>query len=280
MPPAGILVLFYQNQKIMTEQEQNQNEYRHKDGKVVTGVFFLIVGALLLANKMGAGIPDWLFSWPCILILIGIYTGVKHRFQNFGWVIMVGVGTLFLINNEFVDLKLHDYIVPIVFIGLGLMFITRPRHRWRGADHWKNREQWKKKWDDKMKDYGYTSTIQPDAINTTDGEFIEVNSVFGSAKKIIFSKNFKGGEINCFMGGAEIDLTQADIQGPVIIEANLVFGGAKLIIPPHWDVKMEVTSVFAGMEDKRPLVATKIDPAKVLIIKGTSVFAGMEIKSY
>jgi bacteriorhodopsin len=51
---------------------------------------------------MGAGLPDWLFSWPCILILIGIYTGVKHRVQHFGWVIMVGVGTLFLINNEFV----------------------------------------------------------------------------------------------------------------------------------------------------------------------------------
>ncbi|WP_158638395.1 LiaF transmembrane domain-containing protein [Panacibacter ginsenosidivorans] len=262
----------------MTEQDQNQNEYRHRDGKVVTGVFFLIVGALLLANKMGAGIPDWLFSWPCILILVGIYTGVKHRFQHFGWVIMVGVGTLFLINNEFVNLNLHDYIAPIIFIGLGLMFITRPRHRWRGPDHWKNKEQWKKKWDDKWKDYANTS--QPDSINTSDGEFIEVNSVFGSAKKLIFSKNFKGGEINCFMGGAEIDLTQADIQGPVIIEANQVFGGTKLVIPPHWDVKMEVTSVFAGMEDKRPPVATKVDPNKVLILKGTSVFAGIEIKSY
>ena len=46
----------------MTELDKNQNEYRHRDGKVVTGVFFLIIGALLLANKMGAGVPDWIFT--------------------------------------------------------------------------------------------------------------------------------------------------------------------------------------------------------------------------
>ena len=126
----------------------------------------------------------------------------------------------------------------------------------------------------------YSGTSEADIINTTDGEFIEVNAVFGSAKKNIFSKNFKGGEINCFMGGAEIDLTQADIQGPVIIEANQVFGGTKLVIPPHWDIKMEVTSVFGGIEDKRKTIATQVDFNKVLIIKGSNVFGGMEIKSY
>jgi len=215
----------------MTELDNNQNEYRHRDGKVVTGVFFLIIGALLLANKMGAGVPDWIFTWPSILIIVGIYTGVKHRFENFGWAIMVLVGTLFLINNQFVDLKLHDYILPIVFFAVGLLFITRPRHhRWRRPDDWKNKEEWKKKWDEKMqRKYGNYSTgavdINPEIINSDNGEFIEVNSVFGSAKKIILSKNFKGGEINCFMGGAEIDLTQADIQGKAVIEANQVFGG-------------------------------------------------------
>jgi len=266
--------------------DQNENEIRHRDGKVVTGVFFLIVGALLLANKMGAGIPDWVFTWPSLIILIGIYTGVKHRFENFGWVIMVAVGTLFLINNEFINLNLHDYIAPIIFIGLGLLFITRPRHhRWQHPEHWRNRDEWKKKWDEKWKQR-YSAhaqqniDINSEIINSTDGEYIEVNSVFGSAKKIILSKNFKGGEINCFMGGAEIDLTQADIQGTAVIEANQVFGGTKLLIPPHWDLKVENTSVFGGMEDKRKPIATQVDPSKVLVLKGVNVFGGLEIKSF
>lgn len=257
--------------------EQNQNEDRHSDGKVITGVFFLIIGALLLAYKMGAGIPGWIFTWPSILIIVGIYSGVKHRFENFGWLVMVAIGALFLVNNEFVDLKLHEYIWPIIFIGVGLVFITRPKHKWRGPDHWKNKQQWKNKWQDGVY---INDPTEADKINVTDGEYIEVNSVFGGAKRIILSKNFKGGEINCFMGGAEIDLTQADIQGPVIIEANQIFGGTKLVIPPHWDLKTEITSVFGGMEDKRKAVLTKIDTSKVLILKGVTVFGGVEIKSF
>ncbi|MEP6844960.1 MAG: DUF5668 domain-containing protein [Panacibacter sp.] len=254
--------------------EQNQNEYRRRDGKVITGIFFLIVGALLLANKMGAGVPNWLFTWPSILILVGFYMGVKCRFQSFSWLIMVALGTLFLINNEFVDLNLREYVLPIVFLALGISFITRPRHKWRDNAIWTNKHEWK----NKMR--GAYNIPDADTTNNDDGEFIEINSVFGSAKKVVFSKNFKGGEVNGFMGGAEIDLTQADVQGPAVLEINLVFGGVKLRIPPHWDVKTEITSVFAGMEDKRPPVATKVDTSKVLILKGVGVFAGIELKSY
>ncbi|MBG9378281.1 hypothetical protein I5907_18735 [Panacibacter sp. DH6] len=269
----------------MAEINDNKNEIKHRDGKVITGTFFLVIGALLLANKMGAGIPNWLFTWPSILIIVGLYIGVKHRFQNFGALIMIAIGSLYLINNEFIDLNLQEYGLPIIFLAVGLLFLTRPKNRFRGDDYWKHKDEWKKKWDDKMQQkygtYGMeTNTPDADAINKTTGEFIEVNSVFGSAKKFILSKNFRGGEINCFMGGAEIDLTQADIQGPVIIEANQVFGGTKLVIPAHWDLKIESTSIFGGLEDKRRPVATQIDTNKALIIKGVTIFGGMEIKSY
>ena len=269
----------------MADFNDNKNERKHRDGKVITGTFFLIIGALLLANKMGAGIPNWLFTWPSILIIVGIYIAIKQKFQNFGALIMIAIGSLYLTNNEFIDLNLREYGLPIIFLAVGLLFITRPRHRFRGDDYWKNKDEWKKNWDDKMQQrFGtnepVTDVVNADAINKTNGEFIEVNSVFGSAKKFIISKNFRGGEINCFMGGAEIDLTQADIQGPVIIEANQVFGGTKLVIPSHWDLKIESTSIFGGLEDKRRPIATQIDTNKALIIKGVTIFGGMEIKSY
>ncbi len=44
---------------------------------------------------------------------------------------------------------------------------------------------------------------------------LNINTAFGSVKKIILSKNFKGGEINNFMGGTEINLMKADIQQPI-----------------------------------------------------------------
>ncbi len=173
------------------------------------------------------------------------------------------------------DLNLRDFIPAIATIMLGLFFILRRRHRSYFKKEWKDKmkEEWKNK--QRNRESGFN-------INTTgEGEFIESNIFLGGVKKRVLSKNFKGGEINAFMGGSEIDLTQADIQGTVVIEVNQVFGGTKLILPPHWNIKTsEANVVFGGIEDKRPVKAANIDADKVLVIKGTTVFGGIELNSY
>jgi predicted membrane protein len=104
--------------------------------------------------------------------------------------------------------------------------------------------------------------------------------MFGGTKKNVISKDFKGGEVTCVFGGAEINLSQADINGKVVLEMHQVFGGTKLIVPPHWQVNHQETVAFmGGIEDRRP--DTKdTDPNKILILKGTSVFGGLDISSY
>lgn len=82
------------------------------------------------------------------------------------------------------------------------------------------------------------------------------------------------------MGGTEINLLQADIREPVMLEINNVFGGTKLIVPAHWNIKNEVTAVFGGIEDKRNLSAGVTDELKVVILKGSCVFGGIEITNY
>ena len=64
------------------------------------------------------------------------------------------------------------------------------------------------------------------------------------------------------------------------LNIDVAFGGVKLIVPPHWDVQVNVSQVFAGTEDKRFYPQTHTDPAKVLIIRGSMVFGGLEIKSF
>ena len=125
-----------------------------------------------------------------------------------------------------------------------------------------------------------TQTITTESEGGENPEFIEINSVFGGVKKIILSKNFKGGEINAFMGGAEINLLQADIKQNVHLEINNVFGGTKLILPSNWDVKNEITAVFGGVEDKRSINLPMPDPNKTIIITGSCVFGGIEIKNF
>jgi predicted membrane protein len=110
-------------------------------------------------------------------------------------------------------------------------------------------------------------------------DFIDATTILGGIHKNILSKNFKGGDITIFMGGAEINLSQADIQGTASLDITQIMGGTKIIVPPHWEVRSQLTSVFGNIEDKRTNIGNA-DPNKVLIIDGSSVFGGIEIRNY
>ena len=53
-----------------------------------------------------------------------------------------------------------------------------------------------------------------------------------------------------------------------------------MIVPSHWTVVSDVAAVFSGFDDKRVRTAVPQDPNKVLVLKGISIFAGVDIRSY
>ena len=112
-------------------------------------------------------------------------------------------------------------------------------------------------------------------------DYLDTVSVFGGVKKNIVSKNFRGGEITTIMGGAEINLIQSDIHGTVILDVTQLFGGTKIIVPQQWKISAEMVALFGGIEDRRPVMPGAIpSDEKVLVIKGTSIFGGIDIRSY
>ncbi|MES2781109.1 MAG: DUF5668 domain-containing protein [Bacteroidota bacterium] len=236
--------------------------YEHSPlGKALGGVIVIAVGATLLARQLDMPLPEWLFTWPVLLIVIGIYIGARHLFRNPGWIILVGIGTVFLCDNIYTDINITTFFWPIFIIAAGLFMIIKPRrkHQYHGAEEWNHSR------------YETTENVSDDLIETV--------SIFGGVQKNIISKNFKGGEITCVMGGAEINLSQADIQGRVVLEVTQVLGGTKLIIPANWDVQPEMVAVLGGIEDKRKMQNVETTD-KVLVIRGTTVLGGIEIKSY
>jgi predicted membrane protein len=247
---------------------ENNNITNRTNDRFWTGLILILVGGVLFADRMGFDFPHWLFSWQMLVILIGLISGIKHRFQNNSWLIMVAIGTFFLADEIIMDWHLKPFFWPLIIIGMGLLFILRPKSRWTGSRrNWRNSEY--------IKSY----PLQSQESNSGE-DVIDSTSIFGGVKKVITSKNFKGGEIVCFMGGAEYNLSQADITGPVTIEITQAFGGTKLIVPPHWEIKTESVAIFGGIEDKRPIQPGAFDPNKLLILKGTTIFGGIEIKSY
>ena len=168
------------------------------------------------------------------------------------------------------DLHLRNYGLPIIIILIGVFFIFRPKKARRHRGDWENdKEQCRS---------GSESTMVSTKYEGAD--IIDATCVLGGTKKIVVSKNFLGGDITCFMGGAEIDLSQADIQTQAVLDITMVFGGCKLIVPANWEIKSEVSVVFGGLDDKRVLNPANITPGKVLVLEGTAVFGGIDIRSY
>ena len=257
--------------------EQNDMRFQRKrDSRTLSGLILLAAGGLLLAYKMGAPIPHWVFTWPVLLITIGFIIGVKSRFHNPGAFIMMLVGGIFLIDQNMPGLNFHNYIFPALLIGLGLIYILRPKPIW---DH-KLRRNWENRYSNNAPPVETNFQPPTSAYPGDNSEYIEINAVFGGVKKLILSKNFKGGEINSFMGGSELNLMQADIQQPIVLEVHNVFGGTKLIIPANWDVRNEVTAIFGGIDDKRSVNTGVPDEGKTLILKGACIFGGIEVANY
>ncbi len=253
----------------------NKNVTSKEGSRIFGGLILIAAGAILLLRNTGFNLPDWLFTWPVIVILAGIYTGFKHNFQNNSWIIIIATGVFFLVSRFIPSLSDGPMFWPLVIIGLGVLFIVRPKR--------------------KSRFYPIQNTIANEAENTSgaivpypattiaadSSDYLDIHSVFSGVTRKLVSKSFMGGNIACVFGGAEADLTQADINGEVTIKLELVFGGAKLLVPSHWSIQNKMEGIFHGIDDKRNMsVKMAAGPAKVLVLHGSAVFAGVEIRSY
>src|SRR6186713_517178 len=82
------------------EQIRQRFGHRHtRSEKVLGGIVVVIVGAFLLARQMGVDMPEWLFTWEMLLIVVGFYVGIKHSFRHPIWIIMILVGGMFLADD-------------------------------------------------------------------------------------------------------------------------------------------------------------------------------------
>lgn len=235
----------------------------HRNGKILAAILTIAFGVLILIKQLGHYIPEWLLGWETLVIAIGSVILVKHQFRNlFGYVLIL-IGSVFLFNEIHPDIIETKMIWPILFIFLGLLMLIKTL-RFSG-----------------MKKKQPFETTFTDTVDISSDDFIESSTFFGGVTKNIISKNFKGARITTYFGGTELNLTQADFQEPVAIDLSCAFGGVTVIVPSNWQVKSEVTTIFGGLDDKRPILKDEgLDTTKVLTLKGSCYFGGVEIRSY
>jgi predicted membrane protein len=269
----------------------------HGNGKVLIGMVLLFIGGVLMLRQFTYfDIPGWIWGAGTWLIIWGLWSGARHNFHNSSWIVLVGLGVAFMLNDAIPDLHIGHLIWPAAIILVGVWIIMKRNHTWdkgKWERKW-DKEKWEKEWTEKWDARYHTAipsegdpanatadpNVPPVPPKITSDDFLDATSIFGGVKKTVLSKNFRGGDITNIFGGSEIDLTMADINGKVIIDITQLFGGTKIIVPPHWQVVSNLSAVFAGVDDKRLRKPGSGDNNKILVLEGISIFAGIEIRSF
>lgn len=316
------------------ERQKQHCENMHHAHKEWIGIGVIVVGGVWLLNVLGIPVPSWLFSWPMLLVAIGLFTGIASRFHNFGSFILILIGLAFLTRNFFwTSIDLGKFIWPIVVIIFGILFLLKrrgfeSRRDWfmeqhpEWEDKWKGHEYWHQRWHERWQQPEWTATNQgsssdetkagqrPDEPvtnvkeevssrkseekqesfgaetvfnsrkNSSIDDWLEVTTVFGGVRRMVISKNFKGGDLVNICGGSEIDLSRADINGTAVIDITNIWGGIRIAIPPNWQVRTNLTHIMAGVDESKRTKSQIQDPNKVLILTGVILMAGIEIRDF
>jgi predicted membrane protein len=255
---------------------KNQIRPNLQSEKALFGMTLVLLGIVLLLRSLDIlFISSWVISWPVFLIVIGVVIGKRKGFNKPVAFMPIIIGVIFIFGEINPDFDSDRLFWPAMIITLGFWLILGRRKQF----------QIEEKPNPIILDPINTEAIQ-DPVNQGNtnkssylGDRIDSTSIFGGIKKNVVSKNFQGGDILNFFGGTEINLLQADIQGIVKINVVQIFGGTKIIVPANWVVQSEMIAIMGGIEDKRP-PQLNASTDKILLIQGTSVFAGIDIKSY
>jgi hypothetical protein len=253
----------YRDSGQFSEERLKKFREERQRNRVFFGLGIAVVGLLLLLRSMDI-LPYFslTYSWPVVLIVIGLFIGLRRGFRNNAWWILILIGVANLTPQFMIMGKPSSHFVwPAMVIVAGLAIAFRPR-RARCVPGQRG------------------GRFMDTTINNESNLNIDVT--FGGKKEVVTSKDFKGGVISATFGGCEVNLTQADFTEPsVILECHVSFGGLEIIIPSHWEVQNEIDPAFGNVEDARTIqTATSTEAKKLLILRGNCSFGSIELKSY
>lgn len=219
--------------------------------QLVMGLLIIAVGVLFTLDKLGiADAGTYIRYWPVGLIAIGLAKLWQARGGMggaFGGLVFTVAGVWLLLEQTAVIRISFWEMWPLLLVLFGGYLVWQGlagRRRLAGVDT--------------------TSTINATAI-------------LGGVVRRNNSRTFRGGDLTAVMGGCEIDLRQASINGDAVMEIFAMWGGIEIRVPEDWTVVSRVTPLLGGVEDKtRPPQGTT---AHRLILQGFAIMGGVEVKN-
>jgi Domain of unknown function (DUF5668)/Cell wall-active antibiotics response 4TMS YvqF len=221
--------------------------------QMLIGLFVIVAGLLMTFDNLGlVHAEEYIRFWPASLIGVGVLKlwhsreGVGGAFGGFLFLI---AGTwLLLEQTAVVRLSFWD-MWPTLLVFFGAFLV------WQGL----------------------AGSARGPRPSGDANSMVTATAVLGAVMRGNNSPAFRGGSLTAVMGGCELDLRKAAIDGEAVIDVFALWGGIEIRVPEDWTVESRIVPVLGGVDDKTrpPLGATR----HRLVLNGFVVMAGVEVKN-
>ena len=199
----------------------------NKNGRTWLGIILIIIGGLIfLRNFHFDFMYINLFSWPVILLFIGIFFLFTHK-NSFLGIILIAVGGTG-IASKYLHISFRSVLSeywPFLIIAFGIYLI------------------FKHTGDTRRNNFDYLESEEV---------FLDTFSIFGDHTKRVKTNNFLGGKVTSLFSDLKIDLRDSALSKPnVELDTLTMFGATEIFIPQNWNVVIKTTTIFGGFEDLR-----------------------------
>src|SRR5262249_2802601 len=226
-------------------------------GGLIPGAIILAVGVIFLLDSLGyVRARHFLQFWPMILIFVGIAKIARRDSRIWGALVLL-FGVFLQLSELGIGHFSWGQFWPLLLIAVGAMAM------WSALQ---------------------ARRLMPTPSSDTGDprDTLDESAIFGGIEKRLNSREFRGGRLQAIFGGIELDLRDADMLGnEAVIHANAMFGGIEMRVPETWFVATRGQGVFGGFSDSTRF-SPPADPEKskkTLIVLGTSLFGGVEIRN-
>ena len=221
------------------------NQQREFNPAVLNGIGLIVVGALLLLDQMNIINLDF---WALIFGVFGLLRMFQAQDANgrLWGIFLFAIGVAIELEHlRYFHLSL-ERTWPIFVIAAGLILV------WRAYQ-------------------------QPTESGGVLSPHLNVFAVLGGGEYRIRAQNFRGGDLVALMGGFDVDLRDAEIEGnEAVITVNALMGGGVIRVPERWAVSMRVAAFMGGHSLK---AREGTQTTKTLIVKGVAIMGGIEVRN-